>query len=201
MSAFSYDVDYAKKYGVIKAILASYASILKVSVEDIDISDASRVTGLSTKTICKALDKDETTVSNPVITVAPKSNVFKPKTITPVAPKQKCQADAVCKYLPEMVSNPDLLSALDTWVRVLYKSGKGVTKEQVGLAVDELNEICGDDTSKAINLVTIATQAGYRVFKWCVPTSKYNSQSSNLVHNKQFTPRKSNIIDVVDEGF
>lgn len=206
MSTFSYDVEYAKAHGVVNAIIVSYCSILQIKQEQIDVDKLCAVTGLKKLAVCKSLGID-VSADNTDGVIAPKQftpkvELFGNKKIISVnKPASTYYADAICKSLPSMVSDSVLLSALDKWVRVIYKSGKGITKEQVVLAVDELKELAGEDTALALEIVNTATQAGYKVFKWCMPTVTKQHQVTSLTHNKEFTPRATNNIDVTSEGF
>lgn len=207
MSTFSYDVEYAKEHGLIHAIVVSYCSVLDIPLDKIDVNKLCNATGLSKQDVCNDL-KIDTSCGIPDAPVVPKQskpqvNLFGNKRIissNKPKPTPTNYADAICKYLPSLVKEPELLSALDKWVRVIYKSGKGITKEQVVLAINELDELSGGNTIEAIKIVNIATQAGYKVFSWCVPTY-LKQQPTPFVHNREFTPRSSSNIDVVNEGF
>lgn len=206
MSSFSYEIEYAKAHGVVHAIIVSYCNILQIKQDEIDVDKLCAVTGLTKIDVCKDLkiDVSQGVPDNPVVPKVqpPKVNLFgNKKIINTNKPSPTNYADAICKSLPSLVSDSGLISALDKWVRVIYKSGKGITKEQVMLAIQELEDLAKGNIPLAIDIVNTATQAGYKVFKWCMPTVMKRNQISTLIHNKDFTPRVSNNIDIIDEGF
>lgn len=194
MGSFCYDVEYAKKHSIEDAIVESYCCFFGVSSETLDPQHLYDITGLKRGYV---KPRECITVSKPHDT-----QLFSNKTIKSTVKKSSSiYADAICKVLPSLVTDKDLLAALDKWVRVIYKSGKGITKEQVVLAVDELKSIVGEDNQKALDIVALATQAGYKVFSWCLPTLSKSSNSSALVHNLDFAPRQTTKIETVDEAF
>lgn len=201
MGSFCYDVEYAKKHSIEDAIIESYCCFFGVSSETLDLQHLYDVTGLKRDVTGlkrgEVKSREHGTVSKPCNT-----QLFSNKTIKPTVKKSSSMyADAICKVLPSLITDKDLLAALDKWVRVIYKSGKGITKEQVVLAVDELKSIVGNDTQKALDIVALATQTGYKVFSWCLPTISRGSSSSALVHNADFAPRQITRIETVDEAF
>lgn len=61
---------------------------------------------------------------------------------------------------------PEVITRLYTWIDSIYESGKGISKAQVKLFKDQLDDYCNGDLNKAIKLLDLAISTNYTTFDW-----------------------------------
>ncbi len=131
----------------------------------------------------------------------------KVKTSTPAGTK-KAQKDRVIVALKESIDcrTPEVLFALRNWIDSIFASGKGMSKAQVALFKDKIDDYCNGDLQKALDIINLATIHSYIDCQWAInlyergnkPLTGYNNYN-----NKMLQPSEQRITTGVrcDEGF
>lgn len=63
---------------------------------------------------------------------------------------------------------PEVLQALRNWIDSIYSSGKGISKQQIAIFKDKIDEYCNGDLEKALKIIEIATVHNYIDCQWAI---------------------------------
>lgn len=78
---------------------------------------------------------------------------------------------------------PEVLFRLRDWIDTIFASGKGLSKQQVKLFKDKLDEYCNGDLQKALKIIELAIIHAYIDCQWAINTyereNKFAGNSSN----------------------
>ncbi len=118
--------------------------------------------------------------------VSEKVKVEKPKGLKTSSKKATIQAvknSIECR-------TPEVITALYTWIDSLFDSGKGVSKAQVKLFKDQLDDYCNGNIKIAVDLIETAIATNYTNFEWV--KSSYEKQKNLTETKKENAPIRLN---------
>lgn len=97
-------------------------------------------------------------------TVSKKVKINNPKGV------KQAQKDRIIAALKESIEcrTPDVLFALKDWIDSIFASGKGMSKAQVSLFKDKLDDYCNGDLKKALDIINLATIHSYIDCQWAI---------------------------------
>lgn len=109
------------------------------------------------------------------------SNVAKKVKVENPKEAKKNQRDRVIIALKEGIDckNVDVLFALRTWIDSLFENGKGLSKQQVTLFKDAIDDYCMGDVNKALDIINIATIHNYIDCQWAINTYEKSKNIKN----------------------
>lgn len=74
---------------------------------------------------------------------------------------------------------PQVLFKLREWVESVFESGKGMSKAQIKLFKDKLDDYCNGDVVKALAVIDIAIAHSYIDCQWAIQTYEKNNNVVN----------------------
>ena len=106
----------------------------------------------------------------------------KVKVDTPKGTKQSNRAYTI-QTIKESVEckNPEILFKLYDWIESIFASGKGMSKHQVRLFKDALDEYCNGDVKKALKVIDYAIVHAYIDCQWAI--QGYEKEAKTQVTN------------------
>lgn len=87
--------------------------------------------------------------------------------------------------------NVDVLFALRTWIDNVFENNKYLTKTQVALFKDKLDDYCNGDVQKALKLIEIATIHTYIDCQWAINIYEKENVKFRNEWNNSNTVRKT----------
>ncbi len=78
---------------------------------------------------------------------------------------------------------PQILFKLREWIDSLFEAGKGLSKAQVKLFKDKLDDYCNGDLEKALAIIEIAIIHSYIDCQWAINTYEKDHNVRNIVTN------------------
>jgi len=76
---------------------------------------------------------------------------------------------------------PEILFKLREWIDSLFEAGKGLSKAQVKLFKDKLDDYCNGDLQKALAIIEIATIHSYIDCQWAINTYEKDHNIKNTI--------------------
>ena len=130
-------------------------NIIKINPENPDIIyfDVEIFASLLSSEDVKLLDK-----------VSEKVKVENPKNV------KKVKQERIIANLKEGIdcTTPEVLFALRDWIDSIFAAGKGLSKVQVTLFKDKIDEYCNGDLQKALDIIKLATIHNYIDCQWAI---------------------------------
>lgn len=80
---------------------------------------------------------------------------------------------------------PEVITRLYTWIDSIFEAGKGISKAQVKLFKDQLDDYCNGDLYKAIKLLDIAIATNYTNFEWVKNNYEKATKPTNIITTPQ----------------
>lgn len=96
---------------------------------------------------------------------------------------------------------PEVITRLYTWIDSIYESGKGLSKAQVKLFKDQLDDYCNGDIDKAIKLLDIAIATNYTNFEWVKANYEKVNKSTNNITTPIRVSRQRKTTEISKETF
>lgn len=83
---------------------------------------------------------------------------------------KKAQKDYTIQKIKESIEckTPEILFKLREWVESIFESGKGLSRAQVKMFKDTLDNYCNGDVKKALRIIDIGIVHSYVDCKWCI---------------------------------
>ena len=97
-------------------------------------------------------------------------NVSKKVKATTVKGSKKAEKDYSIQAIKESIEcrTPEVLFKLRDWIDTIFASNGGLSKQQVRLFKDKLDEYCNGDLQKALKIIDIAIIHAYRDCQWAI---------------------------------
>lgn len=96
---------------------------------------------------------------------------------------------------------PEVITRLYTWIDSIYESGKGISKAQVKLFKDQLDDYCNGDLNKAIKLLDTAIATNYTSFEWVKNTYEKNNKPINTSTTQVRVSRQRKTTEISEATF
>lgn len=151
-------------------------NIIKVASENPDIIyfDVEIFASLLSSEDVKLLDK-----------VSEKVKVENPKGV------KKVKQERIIANLKEGIDcrTPEVLFALRDWIDSIFAAGKGLSKVQVALFKDKIDDYCNGDLQKALDIIKLATIHNYIDCQWAINLYERGNKpvynNSNTINNNR----------------